>query len=307
MAENTAPGTAVVTVAASDPDGDTLTYSLDSPGGGHHSFAIDGDGQITVAAGATLNHEGQSRYTIDVQVRDNKDAGGTPDTSVDATHRVEINVTDVDEPPVAPTGVTVTGASSTSVRVTWTAPDGTGKPATTGYDIRWFQGSADPGQDSQWTERTLSGTATSTTIGQLTLGSTYRVQVRAKNHEGTGPWSDSGSGIPVPPAPAGCSTGSPVQAGWIASVTSTTSSITVTLNDPPQGGAIEILACRSSGSEVGIFDFSSPSAGSHMITRLGRNNNSGPALQPDTDYWVRVAESYSATIACGTMSAPSRW
>ncbi|MYI67987.1 MAG: hypothetical protein F4103_04240, partial [Boseongicola sp. SB0673_bin_14] len=287
VAENTAPGTAVVTVAASDPDGDTLTYSLTSPGGGHRSFAIDGDGRITVAAGATLNHEGQTRYTIDVQVRDNKDAGGTPDTSVDATHRVNINVTDVDEPPVAPTGVTVTGASSTSVRVTWTAPDGTGKPATTGYDIRWFQGNADPGQDSDWTEHAHSGIATSTTIGQLNLGSTYRVQVRAKNHEGTSPWSDSGSGSPKAVVPSGCSTDSLVQ-DWIASVTSTSSSITVTLNAPPRQGGIDLLICQPSGDEQVVFTSGQPSAGSYTITNLGTGNTGSP-LEPDTDYWVRVS------------------
>ena len=246
VAENRAAGTAVGTVAATDPNDDPLTYALTSSGGDHHSFAIDGTGAITVASGATLDHETKSTYSITVNVHDGKDLAGATDTTVDASHRVNITVTDVNEPPGAPTGVTVTSTSSTSVRVTWTAPGGTGKPALTGYDVRWFQGDADPGQDSQWTERTLSGTATSTTISQLSLGSTYRVQVRAKNDEGTGPWSDSGSGSPTALVPARCTTGSPVQ-DWIASVTSTASSITVTLNHPPKGGGINILVCRPSG------------------------------------------------------------
>ena len=290
VAENTAPGTVVGTVEASDPDGDSLIYTLTSPGGGHRSFAIDDDGRITVAAGATLNFERANRYTIDVQVRDNKDSGGTPDTIVDATHRVTITVTDVDEPPGAPTGVTVTGTSKTAVRVTWTAPDGTGKPATTDYDVRWFKGSADPGLDSQWTEHVHNGTGTGTIIGGLTLDSTYRVQVRAKNDEGPGPWSDSGSGSPMAVVPSGCDGNPGVTEDWIASVTSTNSSITVTLNDPPQSGRIHLEICQSSGQDITALTISEPAAGSYTFTRLG-SQGTAPPLQPDTDYWVRVYHS----------------
>ena len=295
VAENTAPGTAVGTVAATDSDGDSLTYTLTSPGGGHRSFAIDGDGQITV--GASLDRERQSHYTIDVQVRDNKDSSGSPDNRVDATHRVIITVTDEEEPPGKLTAApSVAGASSTSLAVRWTAPARNGRPATTGYDIRWFEGSADPDQDSQWTERALSGTATRTTIESLTYGSTYRVQVRAKNHEGDGPWSDSGSARVEPPVSERCSSpGSHVQ-NWIASVTSTRTSITVTLNAPPETGGIYLHVCDSLGNEYLAIEIPTPAAGSHTITNFG-NRNSGPALKPDTDYWVRVVGRDSGDVA----------
>ena len=288
VAENTAPGTVVGTVAATDPDGDSLTYTLTSPGGGHRSFRIDGEGRITVAPGAVLNHERAPRYNIDVEVRDNKSSDGAPDSIVDAKRRVIVTVTDVDEPPAKLAAApSVTGASSTSLAVTWTAPARSGRPETTGYDIRWFEGSADPDQDSQWAERTLSGTATSTTIDQLTYGSTYRVQVRAKNHEGDGPWSDSGSSRVTPPPPLGTCGFPSTHQDWIASVTSTKTSITVTLNDPPRATGIFLVVCSLQREGVRVIEIPNPAAGSHTITNFGRDN-SGPALQPDTDYWVRV-------------------
>ena len=153
VAENSAPGTLVGTVAAADPDDDALTYALSSDGNDHEPFDIDGEGRITVAPGATLDHETKRSYAITVEVRDGRDTSGSPDpdTTPDATHRLTVAVTDVDEPPgqlaAAPT---VTGLSGSKVRVRWTKPDRTGKPAVTGYDVRWFKGSADPDDDSKW-------------------------------------------------------------------------------------------------------------------------------------------------------------
>ena len=74
--ENSASGTAVGTVAATDPDGDALTYSLSAPlGYSHHEFfrASTATAVITVATGVSLDYETQSRFTIIVQVHDGKD------------------------------------------------------------------------------------------------------------------------------------------------------------------------------------------------------------------------------------------
>ena len=72
--ENSAAGTLVGTVTATDPNGDPLTYTLSSTAGGgtdHESFAIDANtGRITVASGATLNFEAKSSYAVTVTASD---------------------------------------------------------------------------------------------------------------------------------------------------------------------------------------------------------------------------------------------
>ena len=86
VAENAANGTAVGTVAATDDDGDELTFAITSGNLGD-AFAINaGTGAITVAG--TLDHETTSVYTLTVQVSD-----GT----ATAEAAVTVNVTDVND------------------------------------------------------------------------------------------------------------------------------------------------------------------------------------------------------------------
>ena len=68
--ENSEAGTAVGDpVAATDPNGDALSYELG--GDDAMSFAIDGMGQITVAEGAMLDHEAeQNTYVVTVTASD---------------------------------------------------------------------------------------------------------------------------------------------------------------------------------------------------------------------------------------------
>ena len=102
---------------------------------------------------------------------------------------VTITVTDVDEPPARPEAPTVSPASSTSILVSWDAPENTG-PSITDYDYRYKEPTA-PG----WTEVTNTTiTATAVVIQELTAGTSYDVDVRATNAEGTGDWSNSGIG-----------------------------------------------------------------------------------------------------------------
>ena len=99
VAENSAAGTVVGTVAATDPNaGDTLSYSLASQaseGTDHESFAIDDNGLITVAAGVVLDRDTQSSYALTVQVHDGRDAAGEEDTTIDASHDLTVTVTNV--------------------------------------------------------------------------------------------------------------------------------------------------------------------------------------------------------------------
>ena len=195
--ENSGAGTVVGTVSATDPDNDILTYSLG--GADASSFAIQaavGEIQITVGSGTTLDFEAaKNSYTVTLSVHDGKNSAGDPDTSVDATHDITINVTDETERPGAPGAPTVSAASSSSLSVSWTAPTNTG-PAITDYDWRWKVQTA-----AGWTEKTdTTTTSTSATITGLTAGTAYHVAVRASNAEGTGDWSASGSGATSPQA-----------------------------------------------------------------------------------------------------------
>ncbi|MBC6427565.1 MAG: cadherin domain-containing protein, partial [Ekhidna sp.] len=94
VAENTAANTAVVTVSATDEDDtDTPTYEITSGNTGD-VFAIDArSGQITIAAGKSLNHEDTETYTLTVTAADDAD------TPLTAEATVTVTVTDVNEAP----------------------------------------------------------------------------------------------------------------------------------------------------------------------------------------------------------------
>ena len=101
--ENTPAGRNIgAPVAATDPDNDALTYSLNGADAG--SFDIGStDGQLQTKA--PLNRASRSSYIVIVSVSDGKDDLGEPDTAIDATTEVTIlvtEVTEVNEAPVFP-------------------------------------------------------------------------------------------------------------------------------------------------------------------------------------------------------------
>ena len=93
--------------------------------------------------------------------------------------------------PAAPTGLTVTGTTSSSVSLSWTAPSGT----VTGYDV--YRNGTEIG----------SASGTTDTVTGLSASTTYSFTVAAYNSAGTGPQSSSvsattsssGGGTPPPP------------------------------------------------------------------------------------------------------------
>ena len=200
IAENHADSAVVGTVAAADDDADDLTFSLAS-GGDNDSFTIDAAGSIAVAPGITLDHETKASYTVTARVTDGKDSGGNPEATatIDATITVTITVRDVAEPPGAPTGVTVTGATATTLTVSWNVPSHRGAQPIADYDVRYVAGTADPASEADWIEvgdrggHDHVGTARTTEIPGLDPATAYRVQVRASG-DGAGPWSASGEG-----------------------------------------------------------------------------------------------------------------
>ena len=164
-------------VTATDSDGGTLNYSLE--GTDQASFAINGN-QLRTRAGVTYDYEEKSSYEVTVRVEDGQ--GGSN------TIAVTINLTDEQEPPEAPAAPRVIPASSTSLTVTWTEPTNTG-PDIDDYDIQYREG--DSGSFTSWTHNSADRTAT---ITGRSPGTSYEVQVRARNAEGTSDWSPSGTG-----------------------------------------------------------------------------------------------------------------
>jgi chitinase len=96
-------------------------------------------------------------------------------------------------PPGAPTGLTVTGTTSSSVSLSWTAPSGT----VTGYDV--YQNG----------NQASTANGTSTTVGGLAAGTTYTFTVAAYNSSGTGPQSGSVQGTTATSGGGGGSGGLP--------------------------------------------------------------------------------------------------
>ncbi len=179
--ENSPAGTLVGSpVTATDGEGDPLTYTLREASS---QFNLNSaTGQLSVAEGASLDHEAQASYTVVIQASD-----GLNDADVTVT----ITVTDVAEPPDQPDAPTVAPGDSeeTELDVSWTAPSNDGRPAITDYDLRYR-----PDGDSEWIAHAVDGVATATTLTDLEPGTTYEVQVAASNDEGTSPWSDTGTG-----------------------------------------------------------------------------------------------------------------
>ena len=104
VAENTPAGRNIgAAYTATDPDRDSLTYSLDTVDGA--SFTITGNGQIKTKE--PLDFEAKSTYNVTVSVHDGKDEQGNANMTADDTILVIINVTDVEEVPEFDGGRTV--------------------------------------------------------------------------------------------------------------------------------------------------------------------------------------------------------
>ena len=89
--------------------------------------------------------------------------------------------------PSAPSAPTVAGLSSTSIRVSWLAPNANGS-AISSYDLRYRRSGA-----TSWTD-VLDLTGTSHAITALQINTEYEASVRATNENGDSAYSPVGSG-----------------------------------------------------------------------------------------------------------------
>ena len=159
-----AVGTVVGTVAATDADNDTLSYSL--AGTDASTFAIDADGEITVAVELTNSEV----YSFNVVADD-----GTDTTSVGVS--VTAIAAAITTPSV-PLNLSATPQTNgTSVELDWEAPSDNGGASISDYEV-----SSDDG--STWTA--IGSTTTEYTVTGLDKNTEYDFQVRAVNSEGSG-------------------------------------------------------------------------------------------------------------------------
>ena len=197
VAENTAVGTAIGdAITATELDaGDSLTYTLGSAADDGH-FAIDSSSSQVKTKGA-LDYESKDFYSVTVTATD----GGGLTASVSVTITVS-NVADT--PPGQPDTPEIINVKETSFRITWTAP-AAGSSAIAGYGIQYKLASE---EDSAYADvkPTKAGIRTGYNLvnrnGQsITAGTSYDVQVRARNAEGWGPWSAPATAVTGGTAP----------------------------------------------------------------------------------------------------------
>ena len=198
IAENSSAGAPVgAAISASDPDGDTISYSL--TGEEAAGFTIDAGGQIAVGQGVTLDYEsGKTTYTMTVEIHDGKGPGGAgASTLTDAYTTLTVTVTDVNEAPPAPGGLIVVSDSPGTLTATWTAPETSGRPPVTGYGVEYRKSG-----DTDWNSHldpSGGNTDTSTTIESLTQDVDYEVRVWAVNDEGPGGYVSASQNVSPTP------------------------------------------------------------------------------------------------------------
>ena len=191
VAENeTAVGTVAVTNATAytiEEGADGALFELNATSGAFaFTSAPNYEEPQDRASTDPRNAAGDNEYVVFVTV--SVGSGGTAEIN---EHVAIVTVTDVGtEAPGVPDAPAVMAASATSFDVTWVAPINTG-PEISDYDYRYRKD--DP--QAVWTEVTDTAIKTLTvTIASLDPDAEYDVQVRARNAEGTGEWSESGGG-----------------------------------------------------------------------------------------------------------------
>ena len=226
MDENPRAGQVVGRVFADDEDNDSLTYKLVAPTDDSQDdsdkFTINKTtGEIRTKEGLSYNYEAfdttgtcdplteqqvgsDNCYTVEVEVQDGLDSDRVEEmmeTDADDSITVKIGIRDTDEPPEVPVVMVTSPARDTDITkliVIWHA-DNTG-PKITAYDVQ-YRKAGDSFLDDNCRDFVADDncsipvddlsddTKPSTIITELEEDSSYSVQVRAKNEEGTSAWS----------------------------------------------------------------------------------------------------------------------
>ena len=229
--------------ATDDLANEPLTYSLQGTDADKFTF-VSSSGQIRTKVDERYDYETDPSYAVTVRADNVNGAWATIDVTINITNNTN-------EQPLAPTALTVaaTIGSTMSLDVSWTAPDNTGRPAITSYDLRYQKVTA-----TAWTDGPQDVTGTSASIMGLDPGTQYRVAVRATNDDGDGAWSSTSAGdgqrspdpavgrTTLPVVRFGSAAYTAIEGVQDATVTvelnpATERSVTILLTATPQGGA----------------------------------------------------------------------
>ncbi len=189
-------------VSATDPEGTTLTYSLE--GQDADAFTLDEtSGQLRTNQDEIYDYETTPSYSVNVKATD--EHGGV------RTIPVSIHLNDVPEPgqpdpltaPGVPTAVAVYSITCQELEVRWSSSD---YAATSGFKVQWKSGteeydasrqaSADPATSLVSASSTETSRRYKHTIDGLTDAIEYTVRVIATNSEGDSDPSPGATGIP---------------------------------------------------------------------------------------------------------------
>ena len=145
---------------------------------------------------------------------------GLPSSTADATTGTTV--------PGAPASLTATASGSTTIDLSWSAPDTTGGSAVTGYKIE-----VSPDGTTNWTDLVADTASTAYAHTGLAAGTTRHYRVSAINSVGTGlpsSTADATTGTTVPGAPASLSAtasgSTTIDLSWTAPDTTGGSAIT---------------------------------------------------------------------------------
>ena len=197
MKEN---NTTVGAVSANDEDSDdSITGYAITGGVDQEQFEITDEGGLRFKAAPNYEVPADVESADPANVANNNEyivevtaTGGASERVLTAKQTITVTVTDKDdEAPGQPAAPTIAEATLNSLKVTWAVPANTG-PEITDYDVQ-YKASGDDG----FTDAEYDGTDLTMTLTNLKPGTSYEVQVRAKNDEGTGVWSDSGEGMTI--------------------------------------------------------------------------------------------------------------
>ena len=193
----------VVWTAPADNGAPITDYDVQyRPGnsGGWTDASYDGTGTSATITGLTNG----TSYQVQVRAKNSVDWSGWSPSATATPAAV----------PAVPAEPTLT-VGNKQLTVVWTAPADNGAPITD-YDVQYR-----PGNSGGWTDANYDGTGTSATITGLTNGTSYQVQVLAKNRVGSSGWSDLATGTPatiptVPAAPTLIPGDGQIQVSWNA-------------------------------------------------------------------------------------------
>ena len=146
VVENAAANVAVGAVSATDPNSDTLTYSVSGTdlAAFNEDFTLDtGSGQVRVKSGATIDFENRPSYAVTIGVTDSKDPFGNASSSIDDTISVTINVTNREEAGTVALS-TLRPVLNLPLSATLTDPDG----GVSGQSWQWSRGNTATGSFS---------------------------------------------------------------------------------------------------------------------------------------------------------------